>query len=336
MTGPQTEIETGLMTAMTVVRPQTLEVQSVPRPAAGPGQVRVRLEGCGVCASDLPPWEGREWVQYPLAPGRPGHEGWGTIDQVGDGVEHLAVGQRVTVLSDNAYAQFDVTDAETVVPLPAALDGRPLPGAPLGGAMNVFDRCGIEPRRTVAVVGVGFLGALLTQLAARAGARVIAISRRSFSRQVASRMGAAQTVPVDDHRHVIETVSELTAGPLCDVVIEAVGRQWSLDLAGELTRERGRLIIAGYHQDGPRQVNMQLWNQRGLDVVNAHERQVARCTAGVARAIDAILGGELDPWDLITHDFPLDKLDQALIAMRDRPDGFLKAVARMDPPAEGA
>jgi hypothetical protein len=44
------------------------------------------------------------------------------------------------------------------------------------------------------------------------------------------------------------------------------------DLAGELCAERGRLVIAGYHQDGMRQVNVQLWNWRGIDVINAHER----------------------------------------------------------------
>ncbi len=336
MTAYPTDIETGRMTAMTIVRPGVLEVQSVPGPVPGPGEVRVRLEGCGVSASDVAAWEGREWFPYPLAPGQLGHEGWGVIDRVGEGVGHLTVGQRVTFLSDRAYALADVTDAAKVVPLPAALDGRPLPGEPLGGAMNVFARSGIEPRRTVAVVGIGFLGALLTQLAARAGARVIAISRRVFSRQVASRMGAAQTVPMDDTRRVIETVGELTDGRLCDVVIEAVGRQWPLDLAGELTSERGRLVIAGDHADGPRQVNMDLWSRRGLDVVNAHERDVARRTAGMARAVDAILGGELDPWDLITHTFPLDKLGEALAAVRDRPDGFVKAVVRMAPPAEAA
>ena len=83
MTAYQAETETGLMTAMTVVRPQVLEAQSVPRPVPGPGEVRVRLEGCGVCASNLPPWEGREWFRYALAPGQLGHEGWGVIDRVG-------------------------------------------------------------------------------------------------------------------------------------------------------------------------------------------------------------------------------------------------------------
>ena len=69
---------------------------------------------------------------------------------------------------------------------------------------------------------------------------------------------------------------ELTGGRFCDVVIEAVGKQWPLDLAAELAGERGRLIIAGYHQDGLRQVNMQLWNWRGLDVINAHQRDLHR------------------------------------------------------------
>jgi hypothetical protein len=56
-----------------------------------PGEVRVALEGCGVCGSNLPVWEGREWFTYPLQPGAPGHEGWGEVAAVGDGVP-LATG----------------------------------------------------------------------------------------------------------------------------------------------------------------------------------------------------------------------------------------------------
>ena len=55
-------------------------------------------------------------------------------------------------------------------------------------------------------------------------------------------------------------------------MIEAVGKQEALDLANGITGERGRLMIAGYHQDGPRRVTMRLWNWRGVDVINAHER----------------------------------------------------------------
>jgi threonine dehydrogenase-like Zn-dependent dehydrogenase len=113
---------------------------------------------------------------------------------------------------------------------------------------------------------------------------------------------------------------------LCDRAIEAVGKQQSLDLAAELTRERGRLIVAGYHQDGPRQVNMQLWNWRGIDVINAHERDAQVYMRGIRAAVDAVVSGQLDPSSLYTHRFPLDRLDDALNATRDRPDGFLKAL----------
>jgi predicted dehydrogenase len=77
---------------------------------------------------------------------------------------------------------------------------------------------------------------------------------------------------MEDHGQVIDQVKELTDGRFCEAVVEATGKQWPLDLSAEITAVRGRLIIAGYHQDGPRQVNMQLWNWRGLDVINAHER----------------------------------------------------------------
>jgi threonine dehydrogenase-like Zn-dependent dehydrogenase len=121
-------------------------------------------------------------------------------------------------------------------------------------------------------------------------------------------------------------VKELTGGAFCDRVIEAVGKQWPLDLAAELTRERGRLIIAGYHQDGPRQVNMWLWNWRGLDVINAHERDPKAYKRGIREAVDAVASGRLDPAPLYTHTYPLDRLADALDATRDRPDGFLKAL----------
>jgi threonine dehydrogenase-like Zn-dependent dehydrogenase len=68
---------------------------------------------------------------------------------------------------------------------------------------------------------------------------VIAISRRVYSLEVARRMGAADVIPMEDHYAIIEQVKALTDGVFCDRVIEAVGKQWPLDLAAELTRERG-------------------------------------------------------------------------------------------------
>jgi threonine dehydrogenase-like Zn-dependent dehydrogenase len=298
-------------------------------PQPGPKQVRIRLEGSGVCASNLFPWTGPDWMRFPTEPGALGHEGWGLVDAVGMDVEGLAVGDRVAALSYKAYAEYDVAEADAVVPLPPSLDGQPFPGEPLGCAMNIFRRSEIEPGQTVAIVGIGFLGAILTRLAANAGARVIAISRRPFSLDVARAFGAAETIPMANHNVIVDQVKELTGGGLCARVIEAVGKQWPLDLAGELTRERGRLIVAGYHQDGPRQVDMQLWNWRGLDVVNAHERDPKVYVQGMREAVEAVASGRLDPRPLYTHAFPLERLGDALDATRDRPDGFLKALVLM-------
>mgnify|MGYP001317667021 CR=1 FL=1 len=314
------------MTAAVVTGPNRLRIERHPLPRPGAGQVRIRLEGCGVCASNLEPWSGPDWMTFPTEPGGLGHEGWGRIDATGPDVSGLTVGDRVAALSYHSYASHDVAEADAVVKLPPELDAMPFPGEPLGCAMNIFRRCAIGAGQTVAIVGIGFLGALLTQLAAGAGARVIAISRRPFALEVARAMGAAETIAMDDHWQIIERVKALTDGQLCPRVIEAVGRQWPLDLAAELTGERGRLVIAGYHQDGPRQVNMQMWNWRGLDVVNAHERDPKIYVEGIRDAITAVLGGRLDPRPLLTHAYRLDQLGEALDATRDRPDGFLKAM----------
>jgi threonine dehydrogenase-like Zn-dependent dehydrogenase len=314
------------MRAIVISRPGEARLQDAERPEPGPGQVLLRLEGCGVCASSLPMWEGRQWFEYPQLPGAPGHEGWGRIAAIGEGVTGLAVGDRVAALTYRAHAEFDVADAGSVVGLPATLSGVPVPGEPLGCAVNVFRRSGIEAGQTVAIVGIGFLGALLTRLAAHAGARVIAISRRRFSLDVARANGATETIVMDDHWRILDEVKRLTGGRWCERVIEAVGLQWPLDLAGELTAERGRLVVAGYHQDGPRQVNMQLWNWRGIDVVNAHERDPLRYVEGIREAVALMAAGVLDPSPLYTHRLPLDRLGDALELTRTRPDGFLKAL----------
>jgi threonine dehydrogenase-like Zn-dependent dehydrogenase len=311
------------MRAAVVVAPGEVAIREVRAPVPAPGQVRVKIEGCGVCGSNLPLWEGRAWFEYPREPGAPGHEGWGVIDQLGSGVASSLLGRRVAMLSYKAFAEYDVADVRELVQLPAALSDRPFPGEALACAFNIFRRSAIEPGQHVAIVGAGFLGTLLVELAAQAGAKPIAISRRSYAREAAERAGAAHTVPMDDHYRIIERVKELTDGRGCEVVIEAVGEQWPLDLAGELTAVRGRLVIAGYHQD-PRSVNMQLWNWRGLDVVNAHEREPQAYIRGMRDALNAVASGALDPSPLFTHRFALSDLGAALQALKDRPDGMLK------------
>src|SRR5438045_9608474 len=127
-----------LMRAAVLTCAGKYKILDVPLPEPNRGQVRVRLRGCGVCASNLTPWAGPEWMRFPTEPGALGHEGWGVIDAVGPGVEGLEPGDRVATLSQHSYASFDLADAASVVSLPPALAGRPFPGEPLGCAMNIF------------------------------------------------------------------------------------------------------------------------------------------------------------------------------------------------------
>jgi threonine dehydrogenase-like Zn-dependent dehydrogenase len=308
--------------AAVIRRSHSAELVEVPLSEPGAGEVRLRLEGSGVCGSDLAVWTGRPWFEYPRPPGAPGHEGWGVVDAVGEGVEGLREGDRVAGLSYNAYAEYDLARAEDLVPLPEGVEY--FPGEALGCAVNVVRRSGIEPGDTVAIIGAGFLGCVIGQLAAGAGARLVAVSRRRSALEVAAEMGAAETIALEEP--VLERIEELTGGELCDVVVEAAGAQATLDLAGPLTKTRGRLVIAGFHQDGSRSVDMQLWNWRGLDVVNAHERDPRVYVEGIREAARAVGERRLDPSPLYTHRFGLDEVDRALETAVERPDGFMKAL----------
>jgi threonine dehydrogenase-like Zn-dependent dehydrogenase len=292
----------------------------------GAGQVRVRLQGCGVCASNLPVYEGRPWFKYPFAAGAPGHEGWGHIDAVGANVSELRVGDRVALISANAYAQYDLCEASAAVKIPSSLASAPLPGEPLGCALNIFRRSDIQAGQTVAIVGIGFLGALLTALCVRAHARVIALSRRDSALLMAARFGASTCIRLEDPSRAVSEARKFSGEQGCERVIEAVGLQESLDVASELAGVRARLVIAGYHQDGRRSVDLQRWNWQGLDVVNAHERDPAQYRRGMQEAIELIASGTLDPTPLYTHVFPLEETDAAFRTLAERPEGFFKAL----------
>jgi threonine dehydrogenase-like Zn-dependent dehydrogenase len=309
--------------AAVISAPRQIDVRRVEFRAPAAGEVRVRIEGCGVCASNLELWLGKPWFKYPVEPGAPGHEAWGRIDAIGDGVTDLAIGERVAMLSSNAFAEYDFAKSGEVVRLP---DDGPFPAEPLGCAVNIFKRANIRRGETVAIVGTGFLGLLVTQLAVDAGARVLALSHRRSSLKLAREFGASATIEIHDKQQAAQSVIDLTGRRGCECVIEATGKQESLDLATELTSERGRLAIAGYHQDGPRQVNMQLWNWRGLDVINAHERDPQVYVAGMREAIAAVEAGVLNPRPLYTHAFKLAELSQAFKVLERSPEGFVKAL----------
>ena len=262
----------------------------VPAPEPGPEEVLVRVEGCGVCGSSQPLWEGRPWFSYPPEPGSPGHEVWGRTKD----------GRRVATLSQRGYAEWDVAREDELVELPDELDGVPFPGEAFACAVNIVRRADVRKGHRVAIVGMGFIGTVCARLCARAGAEVVEVRR--------------------DTRVTGEF----------ERVFECAGTQAALDTASRLVATRGRLVIAGYHQDGPRTVDLQSWNWRGLDVVNAHERDPQAYVEGMREAARLAAAGDLDVDAFVTHRLLLDDLGRAFELAATRPPGFLKAVVLME------
>jgi threonine dehydrogenase-like Zn-dependent dehydrogenase len=87
------------MKAAVISHPGSMNITEVPIPTPSGDQALIRVESCGVCASNLPRWEGKPWFTYPTAPGELGHEGLGRIVELGRKVAHWRLGERVAFLS---------------------------------------------------------------------------------------------------------------------------------------------------------------------------------------------------------------------------------------------
>lgn len=290
----------------------------VPTPGVQPGHALVKVLACGICGSDQNAWRGIPGVELPLAVGAPGHEVWGEVAALGEGVSGLAVGQRVTGLAERGYAEFVLTPAEHLVPLTGRLAAQaPLLGEPLACAANALRRSAIQPEQRVAFVGFGYIAALMAALL-DPSVEWVAVSRRPESLALARGLGASATASFDD-----VPSNWWDSFP---VVVEAAGVQRALDYATWLTAYSGRLVIAGYHADGQRSVDVQSWNWKGIDVVNAHERRPEAYMRGLRAGLALVEQYDLDLSGLVTHRWPLEQVAAALATADARPADYVKGV----------
>lgn len=158
---------------------------------------------------------------------------------------------------------------------------------------------------------------------------MIAISKRKYSLDFAKRIGADEVVELTNAWDVSSKVGEITQQNYCNRVIEATGKQEAIDIATEIVAEGGKIIIAGYHQDGLRQVNFQKWNWKGIDIINAHERDPKKYLTGMQKAIDAVAQGIITPEPLFTDVLSLAELNKGFRLTATRPDGFMKAIVQL-------
>jgi len=287
----------------------------------GVGEVLIQVLANGVCASDLPAWTTAQ-PGYPLSLG---HEPVGTVVATGPGVE-LATGIRVAGRLVPSFADYVVAEVRDVVVVPDGVPTEQAIGEPLGCVVEGLRRTPVHLADRVAVIGLGFMGLCMVQLLVASGtARVTAIDLREDARAAALASGAADAY---DPRELPADLLDATTrigGPGFDVVLEASGTQPGLDLATELVRPHGAISILGYHQ-GIRQVDLQTWNWKALDVVNAHVRDRDLLRDSTRVGLEMIAAGRIDLGPLLTHRYSLDRLDDAFKALRTKPPGFIKAL----------
>jgi len=108
--------------------------------------------------------------------------------------------------------------------------------------------------------------------------------------------------------------------------LEVGGNENSLNLAAEICRMEGKLVIFGYHP-GPRTIkDLGFWNWMAFDIINAHFRNLSDILSGARVGIGQLNSGRLNMAPLITHTFPIEKIEAAFAAAKEKPEGFVKSV----------
>lgn len=296
---------------------------AVPRP--GSGQVLVEIKACGVCASELETWaRGKGGYLDSL-----GHEPAGVVREVGAGVRGLRVGDPVTGLFTQAYSQFQVADQDLVMRVPDGVSLESALGEPLACMVNAQRRTTVELADRVAVIGLGFMGlGMLQLLRLRGPSHVVAVDVRKESLEKALELGAdeayhPENLPED---YLLDEWEEWDGPKGFDVVIEGSGTQAGLTLAGRMVRAHGVLSIVGFHQGGLRQVDMEMWNWKAMNVVNAHVRRREELMESMRIGLELMAEGLMDMQTLITHRYGLDEVERAYANLEKKPEGFVKAV----------
>jgi NADPH2:quinone reductase len=282
--------------------PEVLQVDEVPDPVAGAGQVLVRIHAVGVNPYDTYMMSGNYATKPPL-PYSPGADAAGIVEAVGEGVTSVKPGDRVyiggtaTYKSYGASAEKVVCEPHQVHPLPERLSFAQ------GAAINVpyvtawralFDRARVQPGETVFMHGAsGGVGLAVVQIATAWGARVIGTASTDAGMEEVKRQGA---VAVLNHREsgYLDRLAELTNGRGPDVILESLANV-NLDNDLSAAAPGGRIVIIGNRgriEIDPRKAMGKDLAIYGMAMWNIPQADIDRIHAGI---VGGLFSGALTP-----------------------------------------
>ncbi|HIM60900.1 MAG TPA: butanediol dehydrogenase [Dehalococcoidia bacterium] len=317
-----------------------IRLEEVPEPVPGPGEVKLRITGTSICATDIEEWQfGPLWVQH----GSPnaltgkqtplviGHEMAGRVAELGEGVENMSVGDRVAIntiltcgtcfwcmrgqqavcpnmavagfMADGGLAEFMVWPADHLVPMPDSISDVEAPLLePATVAVHGVRRSGVKPGDTVAVIGCGTVGLLTLQAFKAAGVRVIAIDVRELSLELATQLGADEVVNSRDEQAAASRILELTNGIGPDIVIETAGAKETPRMAIEWTRRGGTVLLIGIYSTKP-EIDFNSIVGTEKTVIGS----VATSPGDLEAAVELVAGGKINVKPLISEVVPLSR-----------------------------
>jgi 2-desacetyl-2-hydroxyethyl bacteriochlorophyllide A dehydrogenase len=325
------------MKAVVIERPDEVVYRDVEAPAIGPGDVLVQSRAAGLCRTDIEMMTGAftdpRWVKYPVVPG---HEWAGTVAEVGDDVKSVRIGDRVVCegfvtcnrcrrcrtgetqwcerieaigfTRPGGYAELVAAPERVVHVLPehVSFDAGVLV-EPASVVMNGLEKASPRPGESVGVIGVGTLGSLaIALLRLHSPGRIVAYGVREEELELAARLGASELVLADD--------STPTA-PELDLVIETAGAPVAVQLATELCRPGGRVVLLGIAGEG-RMLTLpsDLLVGKDMALIGSIAYPAAVWSRVVGLVADRVL--DLDP--IVTHHFPVSEFEEAMRLMDDR------------------
>lgn len=333
---------------------EDIRIEDVPEPAVGPGEVKVKINTCGICGSDLHEFRSGPFIiprkAHPLTgrSGGPvilGHEFSADVVEVSDKIQSFQPGDRIVAnpliycgechycqngqhimctklgtfgfAADGAFAEYAVFPARSLLKLPDAVTDEM--GAfvePLAVALHGVNRSRMALGSSVAVIGAGPIGLLVMQACKAAGARqVFVIEPMASRRQLAEQLGATAVFNPDTDNPG-NSIADLTSGLRTDVAFDCVGIQASFDTALRITGRRATICVVGLSLKPIQVPFIRLWgHEKTVTFSSGYENEFPT-------AIAMLADGRIDTDRMTTARIGLDELVpqgmQALIAESEK------------------
>jgi L-iditol 2-dehydrogenase len=317
--------------------------EEVDVPKIGPGELLVKVGTALTCGTDVKTYKRGHPLLIKQIPSLFGHEYSGTIEEVGEGVEDFKVGMRVVAtnsapcgecfyckrdmpnlcswsknnLANGAFAEY-IRVPEAIVrwnthQIPDSLSFRDAAlTEPLACVVHGIEESNIKLGDTVVVIGAGPIGQMLIMLAKKNGAStVIASDLAELRREIALKAGA--DIVIDPSKEdPIERVKQETSGRGADVVIEAVGIRQTWEQAVDMTRDAGTTVLFGGAASGTKfELDTGRFHYGQLTIKGVFHLKPKH----VERALKLIIAGDVNTDLLISHEMPVEKIDEALELM---------------------